>query len=174
MRKGKIAYARKSVLMPIKETFQMPDHLPERTPTPTEDEAEDHDSSIQIIEHITKMSSHVFLSDEDTLSITAILNAVMENDASEGSVHDSPHEHGKEVMMEAPKNKVSKKDLRRMEKELKKAMEEASAGSLDESVPMDLDTEEAPQRGKEQETSTRRRSGRRGVMIDTDPYLQPG
>jgi hypothetical protein len=44
-------YARMSLLMPIKETFQMPDHLPERSPTPTEDEAEDHDSNIQIIEH---------------------------------------------------------------------------------------------------------------------------
>jgi hypothetical protein len=52
-----------------------------------------------------------------------------------------------------------------MEKELKKAMEEASAESLDESVPMDLDTEEASQRGKDQETSTRQRSGRRGVRI---------
>jgi hypothetical protein len=51
MRKGKIAYARKSVPMPIKETFQMSDHLPERIPTPTEDEADDHESIIQIIEH---------------------------------------------------------------------------------------------------------------------------
>jgi hypothetical protein len=108
------------------------------------------------------------------VSITAILNAVMENDVGEGSVHDCLHMHGKEVMMEAPKNRASEKDLRRMEKELKKAMEEASAGSLDESVPVDLDTEEAPQRGKEQETSTRRRSGRRGVMIDTNSSLQPG
>jgi hypothetical protein len=68
----------------------------------------------------------VFLSDEDTLSITTILNAVMENDAGEGSVHDNPHVHGKEVMVEAPRKKVLKKDLRRTEKELKKAMEEAS------------------------------------------------
>jgi hypothetical protein len=116
MRKGKIAYARKSVLMPIKETFQMPDHLPERTPTLTEDEAEDHDSSIQIIEHNPKTPPHIFLSDNDTLSITVILNAVIENDAGEGSMHDNPHGHGKEVTVEAPKKKVSKKDLRRMEK----------------------------------------------------------
>jgi hypothetical protein len=143
----------------------MPDHLPERTPTPTEDEAKDHDPSILIIEHKPKTPPHMFLYDEDTLSIIAILNAVMENDAGEGSVHDSPHSHGKEVMTEAPKKKVSKKDLRKMETDLKKVMEEASADSPDESVPMDLDTEEAPQRGKKQETSTRRRSGRRGVTI---------
>jgi hypothetical protein len=66
MRKGKIAYARKSVPLPIKETFQMPEHLPERTATPTEDGAEDHDSSIQIIEYKPKTPPHVFLSDEDT------------------------------------------------------------------------------------------------------------
>jgi hypothetical protein len=43
MRKGKFAYARKSVSMPIKETFQIPEHLPKRTPTPTEDEDEEED-----------------------------------------------------------------------------------------------------------------------------------
>jgi hypothetical protein len=48
------------------------------------------------------------------LSITGILNAAMKNDAGEGSVHDNPHGHGKEVMVEAPKKKISKKDLRRM------------------------------------------------------------
>jgi hypothetical protein len=69
----------------------------------------------------------------------------MENDAGEASVHDSPHSHGKEVMVEAPKKKkVSKKDLRKMERELRKAMEEASTGSPDESVPVDLDIEETP------------------------------
>jgi hypothetical protein len=46
MRKGKIDYARKSVPMPIKETFQMSDHLPKCTPTPTEEDVEDHDSSV--------------------------------------------------------------------------------------------------------------------------------
>jgi hypothetical protein len=153
MMKGKIAYARKSVPMPIKETFQMPEHLPERTPTPTEDEADDHDSIVQIIEHKPQTSPHVFLSYEDTLSISVILNAVMETNAGEGSVHDNPHGHHKEVMVEAPKKKISKKKLREMEKELKRAMAEASAESPDESVPMDLDTEDAPQRGKEQETS---------------------
>jgi hypothetical protein len=127
MRKGKIAYARKSVPMPIKETFRMHEHLPERTPTLTEDEADDHDSSVQIIEHKPQTPSHVFLSDEDTLSITAILNVVMETDVGEGSVHDNPHGHGKEVMLEAPKKKILKKKLWEMEKELKKAMAEASA-----------------------------------------------
>jgi hypothetical protein len=43
-----------------------------------------------------------------------------------------------------------------MKRELKKVMEEALVGSPDESVPMNLDTEGAPQRDKKQETSTRR------------------
>jgi hypothetical protein len=121
MRKGKFAYARKSVPMPIKETFQMPERLSEHTPTPTEDEEEeedDHDSSIQFMEHQPETPPHVLLSDDDTLSLTTFLNAVMENDAiGDGPVHNDPHGHGKEVMMEAPKKKkkFSKKDLRKME-----------------------------------------------------------
>jgi hypothetical protein len=63
-RKGKFAYARKSVPMPIKQIFQMPGHLPERTPTLTEDEEEgeeDHDSGVQIMEHHPETPPHVIL-----------------------------------------------------------------------------------------------------------------
>jgi hypothetical protein len=84
------------------------------------------------------------LYDVHTLSVTVILNVVMETDAGKGFVHDNPHVRGKEVMVEAPKKKISKKKLREMGKELKKAMAETSAESPDESAPMDLDTEEAP------------------------------
>jgi hypothetical protein len=138
--------------MPIKEIFHMPEHLPERTPTPIEHKAKDHDSSVQISEHKPPTPPHVFLSDEDTLSVTTNLNTVMEIDASEGSVHNNPHGQGKEVTVEAPKKKISKKKLQDMEKDLKRAMVEVPAESPDESVPMDLDTEDAPQRGREQET----------------------
>jgi hypothetical protein len=48
------------------------------------------------------------------------------------------------------------------------------AESLDESVPMDLDTGDAPRRAKDQEPSTRWRSGRPGDRDQTDPYLRPG
>jgi hypothetical protein len=39
---------------------------------------------------------------------------------------------------------------------------------------MDVDHEEAPQKGKKEETSTHRRSGRHGGRIETGPYLMPG
>jgi hypothetical protein len=85
----------------------------------------------------------IFLSNEDILSITTIL------DAGEESMHDNLHGRGKELMMEAPKKKISKKKLQEIEKELKKAMAETSVESPYESAPMDLNTEEAPQWGKE-------------------------
>jgi hypothetical protein len=161
--------------MPIQETFKMPEHLLEHTPTPTEDEDEDHDSSVQIIEHKPVTPPHVLLSDDELLSFTAALAAAIEVDLGGGSVHDHPHGQGtgKEVMVDAPTKKVSKKKLREMKKELKRAMAEATTESPDESISMHLDIEDAPQRGKEQDTSARRRSGRRGDRIQTDPYLQP-
>jgi hypothetical protein len=67
------------------------------------------------VEHQPEIPPHGLLSIDDTLSLTAILNAVMENDAmGDGSVHNDPHGHGKEVMVEAPKKKkFSNKDLRK-------------------------------------------------------------
>jgi hypothetical protein len=53
-------------------------------------------------------------------------------------------------------------------------MEAVSDEGPDESIPMDVDHEEAPQKGKKEETSTRRRSGRHGGRVETDPYLMPG
>jgi hypothetical protein len=53
-------------------------------------------------------------------------------------------------------------------------MEAASDEGPDESIAMDVDDEEAPRKGKNEETSTRRRSGRHGGRVETDPYLMPG
>jgi hypothetical protein len=62
-----------------------------------------------------------------------------------------------------------------MEKELKKAMEADSDEGPDESVPMDLDSEEDPGRGKKKhETTSRRRSGRHEGRFETDPYFPSG
>jgi hypothetical protein len=173
-RKGKLAYARKSVPMPIKETFQIPPNLPERTPTPTEDEEEEeeiemgeHDSSVQIMEHHPVTPPHVILSDTDTWSLTAILNAVMETDAmGDGSVHNEPHGHGKEVAAEGSRRKrYSKKDLKNMEKELKKAMEAASDGGPDQTVQIRMMPLE--------EVRKRKRQPREGRLVDAKGGLRP-
>jgi hypothetical protein len=184
-RKGKLSYARKSVPMPIKETFQIPPNLPERTPTPTEDEeeedeepeVEEHDSSIQIMEHHPETPPHVILSDTDTWSMTAILNAVMETDTlGEGSVHNEPVGHGKGVAAESSHRKrYSKKDLKKMKRELKKAMEAVSEGGPDQTVPMDLDSDDSPRKGKlKEETSSRKKKGEYERRVDVDPYFPSG
>jgi hypothetical protein len=77
-------------------------------------------------------------------------------------------------MVNALAQKLSKKKLKEKKKEHRRAKEEVIVESPDESIPMNLDTDDAPRRAKDQEPSTRRRSCRPEDRVLTGPYLQLG
>jgi hypothetical protein len=140
-RRGTFAYAKKRVPMPIREPFQMPDHIPERSETPTKD---DKKESVQIVEHRLKTPPHVLLSDDESLSFTVGLAAAIKADLREESVHDYPQEKDprKEVMknvlaLKASRNKKGAKHEQRHAKEI-------ATESPDESVWMYLDMDDVP------------------------------
>jgi hypothetical protein len=168
-RRGRFAYAKKSVPMPIRETFKMLDHIPEKYETTTEDEDEE---SVQITQHQCKTPPHVFLSDDESLSFTSFLAVSIKDDLGDGSVHDYPQgqDPRKEVMKDdsAPMASRKKKEKKHEQRRVK---EEAATETPDEFVPIELDMDDVPRRVKNREPSTRRRSDQPENKVLTDRYL---